>query len=95
MKGCWRSGRNKEVRMERREREKGVKVESEGERIGFLVICTLAAYAPGLHLLLHSLPRKLEKSIHPQSECIPTRTGSLKIHSETKKTSAAITFHHH
>lgn len=35
-------------------KRRGVKVETEGEdRVG-LVICTLAAYTPGLHLL-HSL----------------------------------------
>lgn len=70
MKGCWRSGRNKTggwredgnwgYRVERC-RGKGVTGESRGrERIGWvLVICTLAAYAPGLRLL-HSLPENWE-----------------------------------
>ena len=60
-----------------RDRGEGERDRGEGERAGWVsVICSLAACTPGLPLL-HSLVRKLEKSIHPLSLVLPPRTNGI------------------
>lgn len=86
MKSCWRCGK-KEVRIERYRKNGGYRGYSkEREEEKRVVVCTLAAYVPGL---LHSVLKKKKnwKNQYTQSSSPHELDRSLQIYNET--------LHHH